>query len=84
VLAVIRCSASELGMACMRRCAEAGISCASGLRHPYKPDVGEGDLWQCRAALGIRSCWYYYEAVNEKCVFSNVRRPLCAYQGRVP
>jgi hypothetical protein len=49
---IIRCRKDEHGIPCMQRCADAGISCASGLRHPKKPDAGEGDLWECRAVPG--------------------------------
>jgi hypothetical protein len=88
LLSIIRCPRREHGIPCMQRCAEAGISCASGLRHPKKPEAGDGDLFQCRAALGGQSCWYYYESVEEICIF--FRRavgwmpPLCRYQGGEP
>jgi len=72
----------------MQRCAEAGISCASSLPHPKKPDAGDGDLYECRAAVGGRSCWYYYESNGDICVFFGKLvgwvPPWCRYEGGSP
>jgi hypothetical protein len=66
---IIRCTGPELGAACERKCGAAGVWCPSRFTHPRRPrDGGDGELFQCRALAGARTCWYYYEAIDEKCI----------------
>lgn len=79
-LRIVRCRKTERGMRCMILCADAGISCAARLDHPYKPDVGAGDLGQCRRVAMITSCWYYYPN-GDVCQFLTGGRRFCRYEG---
>jgi hypothetical protein len=81
ILRRVRCPDSDSGMDCMQRCAETGISCASGLRHPYRGDGGQGELFECRGLSVARSCWYYYPAIDEKCVLLSGGFITCGYKG---
>lgn len=87
-LTIIRCKSGEHGIPCMVRCAEAGLSCASGLTHPKKADGGDGELFECREAFGGQSCWYYYESSGDICVFFGRSvgwvPPWCRYLGGRP
>lgn len=69
----IRCKRHEHGADCMMRCADAGISCPAGRKHPYKDNVKTGLLWQCRSLGLASSCWYYYKNGD-----------MCVFLGRVP
>jgi hypothetical protein len=69
LLKIIRCTGNGLGAACERKCAAAGVWCPSRFTHPHRPrDGGDGELFQCRELAGARTCWYYYEAIDEKCI----------------
>lgn len=80
---VIRCKRREHGADCMMRCADAGISCPAGRKHPYKSDVKTGLLWQCRSLGLASSCWYYYEN-GDICIFLGVLPVRCVYEGGTP
>jgi hypothetical protein len=84
VFKTVKCPSGEDGIACMQRCADAGISCASGLRHPYKPDAGDGTLFLCTDTI-VHACSYWYEN-GDRCVFfgGGRRFPWCAYVGGRP
>ncbi|MGK3983033.1 hypothetical protein WME99_08335 [Sorangium sp. So ce136] len=80
---IIRCKRREHGAECMMKCADAGISCQGGRKHPYKDDVKTGLLMECRALGLASSCWYYYEN-GDICRFV-LRVPiLCRYEGEKP
>jgi hypothetical protein len=84
---IIRCTGDELGAACERKCDAAGVWCPSRYTHPYKPDAGDGELFQCRQVLAAQSCWYYYESNQDKCVrATGLGRvvTLCSYEGSRP
>jgi hypothetical protein len=70
---------------CMRKCADAGASCASGLPHPYKPEVGLGDLYRCKTGVPTHTCSYYY-ANGDECVYFSPfgMVPWCVYIGAKP
>lgn len=78
-LKVIRCKKSERGEECMERCAEQGVPCAAGRRHPYMRNVGLGLLGQCRSAVRVNCCWYYYKNGHVCRFIGNLH--LCLYQG---
>lgn len=80
---IIRCSNREYGADCMMRCADAGISCPAGRKHPYKGNVKAGLLCQCRSVGIISSCWYYYEN-GDICRFVLGAPILCRYEGGDP
>ena len=80
---ITRCTGTELGAACERKCEAAGTWCPAGYAHPRNREGGVGELFQCRGLLGARSCWYDYESIREKCV----RAPgvtLCTEQEERP
>ncbi|WP_159397522.1 hypothetical protein [Sorangium cellulosum] len=80
---IIRCKRREHGAECMMKCADAGISCQGGRKHPYKDDVKTGLLMQCRALGLVSSCWYYYEN-GDICVFIGRAPVRCRYEGGTP
>ncbi|WP_437728921.1 hypothetical protein [Sorangium sp. So ce861] len=80
---VIRCKRREHGAECMEKCANAGISCPGGRKHPYKNNVKTGLLWQCRGLGLITSCWYYYEN-GDSCTFFIGKPVMCRYVGGTP
>ncbi|WP_437969162.1 hypothetical protein WMF04_07665 [Sorangium sp. So ce260] len=83
-LKIIRCKRHEHGAECMTKCADAGISCPGGRKHPYKDDVKTGLLWQCRGLGLVTSCWYYYKN-GDSCTFFFGRVPvMCRYVGGTP
>jgi hypothetical protein len=86
-LKIVRCTGDELGADCERKCDAAGVWCPSLYAHPYKRDAGNGELFQCRDVLGARSCWYYYESNQDKCIrVTGAGRvlTLCSYEGERP
>ncbi|WP_437754029.1 hypothetical protein [Sorangium sp. So ce1389] len=80
---IIRCKRREHGAECMMKCADAGISCQGGRKHPYKSNVKAGLLMQCRALGLASSCWYYYED-GDMCVFVIGLPVRCGYEGGIP
>jgi hypothetical protein len=80
---IIRCKRHEHGTDCMMKCADAGISCPAGRKHPYKSNVKTELLMQCRALGLASSCWYYYEN-GDMCVFVGVVPVRCRYEGGIP
>ncbi|MGK3960414.1 hypothetical protein WMF38_46095 [Sorangium sp. So ce118] len=80
---IIRCKRREHGAECMMKCADAGVSCQGGRKHPYKDDVKTGLLMQCRAIGLASSCWYYYEN-GDMCVFVVGVPVKCRYEGGIP
>lgn len=80
---IIRCKRHEHGAECMMKCADAGISCQAGRKHPYKNDVKTGLLMQCRALGLASSCWYYYKN-GDICVFLVGAPVRCRYEGGAP
>ncbi|WP_437713333.1 hypothetical protein WMF45_46540 [Sorangium sp. So ce448] len=80
---IVHCKRYEHGADCMMKCADAGISCQAGRKHPYKSNVKTGLLMQCRGLGVATSCWYYYE--NEDiCVFVVGVPVKCGYEGGIP
>jgi hypothetical protein len=76
LLKVVHCPEGD-GVSCMERCADVGISCAAGRRHPYKPGVGLGDLVAC--AETPHSCVYSYTD-GDRCWFvTTLLFPICRY-----
>ncbi|WP_437339148.1 hypothetical protein [Sorangium sp. So ce394] len=80
---IIHCKRREYGADCMMKCADAGVSCPAGRRHPYKNNVKTGLLMQCRALGLASSCWYYYEN-GDICVFIVGVPVKCGYEGGTP
>jgi hypothetical protein len=80
---IIRCKRREHGVECMMKCADAGISCPAGRKHPYKSDVKTGLLMQCRGLGLVSGCWYYYEN-GDICRFVLGAPILCRYEGGTP
>ena len=72
LLKVIRCKGDEVGSSCERKCDAEGVWCPSRLAHPTNRDADVGLLYQCRGALVGRTCWYYYDDIQEKCVRATV------------
>ncbi|WP_437809613.1 hypothetical protein [Sorangium sp. So ce1078] len=82
-LKIIRCKGHEHGSDCMMKCADAGISCPAGRKHPYKSNAKTGLLWQCRSLGLLSSCWYYYEN-GDSCTFVGKAPIMCRYEGGKP
>ena len=49
----IICSGGPEG--CVKQCHYSGVACFPRVEHPYKPEVGTGDLFACRTT-GHKSC----------------------------
>ena len=81
LLGTIRCKRSEYGMKCADRCGNAGMFCADLRLHPYKRDVGVGAASRCDGNGEGTSCWDYYVANGDTCVFHPKKPPLCRYDG---
>jgi hypothetical protein len=69
---------------CMVVCAEAGIPCPAGLKHPRKSDGGQGDLFRCSESpfLG-RTCSYSYENGDVCFLTTRASWAPCLYPGGV-
>ncbi|WP_438038101.1 hypothetical protein [Sorangium sp. So ce128] len=80
---IIRCKRHEHGADCMTKCADAGISCPAGRKHPYKDNVKTGLLWQCRSLGLVSTCFYYYEN-GDSCIFLGMVPFICRYEGGTP
>ncbi|MFO0761272.1 MAG: hypothetical protein U0359_32635 [Byssovorax sp.] len=68
---------------CMIRCAEAGRVCRARREHPYKSNVGWGDLFNCKNGQPTNTCSYNYPN-GDTCIFFgvfSVRVPVCLYTG---
>lgn len=64
----------------MEKCAERGLTCAGGRRHPFKSGAGLGLLGECHGALRVTlSCWYYYQN-GDMCIYRFGLSPLCRYE----
>jgi hypothetical protein len=76
----IHCSQADRGADCMIRCALAGIACPGGQHHTCKvADLGL--LYGCRGISKIRTCWYYFEDIHEKCVLNALNTLYCTVGG---
>ncbi len=83
VIKLVDCKGRGLNnVDCMIVCAEAGIPCPAGLKHPRKSDGGMGDLFRRSESpfLG-RTCSYQYE--NGDMCFLTTRASWvpCSYLG---
>ena len=79
---IISCKGLDV-VDCMIRCGEAGIPCRPQLRHPYKSEAGNGDLYRCAEWGGKNSCSYHYENGDSCAVVSGERWIPCIYVGQL-
>lgn len=80
---IVHCKRREHGADCMMKCADAGISCPAGRKHPYKSNVKTGLLMECRGLGVATSCWHYYKN-GDICVFLVGVPVKCGYEGGTP
>jgi hypothetical protein len=72
-------------LGCMMKCGEAGAACAGRRAHPYKPEVGQGDLYRCKNGTPTHTCSYYFPNGDECIYFSPFGMiPWCVYVGGKP
>jgi hypothetical protein len=72
-------------LGCMMKCAEAGAACTGHRSHPYKPEVGLGDLYRCKNGAPTHTCSYYFPNGDECIYFSPFGMiPWCVYIGGKP
>lgn len=73
------CRKSAWGVQCMMRCAEEGLGCPAGMKHPYKPDGGMGKLWKCSGSTNDEVCKYVYDNGDECTLIKKENRKICKY-----
>lgn len=61
---------------CVKQCHYAGVACFTRIEHPYKPEVGTGDLFACRTTDN-KSCEYKYPNGEVCRFFKHPHTVLC-------
>jgi hypothetical protein len=73
------CRKKSWGVDCMIACAEEGLSCPAGMKHPYSPSSGTGKLWKCSGAANAEVCKYVYDNGDE-CTWDRKKKlKACKY-----
>ncbi len=80
----IDCKKLGLGVVdCMIKCGQAGVACRPAREHPYKPEVGLGNLFSCKNGVPTHQCSYIYPN-DDTCIFFSAFGhpfPFCVYTG---
>lgn len=73
------CRKKAWGVDCMIKCAEEGLACPAGMKHPYSPSSGTGKLWKCSGETNAEVCKYIYDNGDE-CTWDKKKKlKVCKY-----
>lgn len=73
------CRKKAWGVDCMIKCGEEGLSCRPEIKHPDKPEVGNGKLWKCAGKPQEEECSYAFDNGDQCKYYRKRNQTLCKY-----